>query len=492
MAVQKAELEKIVGKGNVLDDEKSLKEYSRDQSFVTARRPDMVVFVEKAEQVQDVVKLADKTLTPVIPYSSGKNLHGATIPDHGGIILNMTRMKKILEINEENWFALIEPGVTYSELQDTLTGKGYRVMVPFGIVPERSVLSSYLERDPVLAAPSFEHGNSLIMDTEIVLPNGELFYTGNWACGGSPGSPNGPIRNTIYRLWTGSQGTLGIITKMAVQIEPVPTLRKFFFIPFKNLSEAVEPLKRIQRREIGTECLLLNSFNMAAVFAEGWDIPESFPTDPVASPDFEQVRMQMPPWTLIVCINGPRRRTEEKISYEAEALKEICGVLNIELLESLPGIPGAESIMLAEMLRPWRVLKKFNHKGSVHDLTFKAPLNKVAKLEKILQDLARNNCYPLTEIGMYLLPLERGRALHCEFDLHCPPSDGSGEVENIKALWLKASKELINGGAYFDRPYGSWAEMVYSRASNYTQILRELKSEIDPNNILNPGKLCFS
>jgi len=93
MAVQKSNLEKIVGKGNVLDDEESLKGYSRDQSFVPARRPDMVVFAEKVEQIQDVVKLANKTLTPVIPYSSGKNLHGATIPDHGGIILNMTRMK---------------------------------------------------------------------------------------------------------------------------------------------------------------------------------------------------------------------------------------------------------------------------------------------------------------------------------------------------------------------------------------------------------------
>lgn len=491
MAVQKSNLEKIVGKGNVLDDEKSLKEYSQDQSFVPARRPDMVVFAEKVEQIQDVVKLANKTLTPVIPYSSGKNLHGATIPDHGGIILNMTRMKRILEINEENWFVLVEPGVTYRELQDTLTEKGYRVMVPFGIVPERSVLSSYLERDPVLAAPSFEHGNSLIMDTEIVLPNGELFHTGNWACGGRPGSPNGPIRNTLYRLWTGSQGTLGILTKMVVQIEPVPESRKFFFIPFKNLSEAVEPLKRIQRKEIGTECLLLNSFNLAAVFTESWDIPESFPTDPVPSTEFEQIRHMLPPWTLIVCINGLRRRTEEKIAYEVEALKEISGVLNIELLESLPNIPGTESIMLAEMLRPWKVLKKFNHKGSVHDLTFKAPLGKVAQLEKTLRDLAQNNGYPYTEIGMYLLPLERGRALHCEFDLHCPPSAGS-ETEKVKAFWLKASAELMNRGAYFDRPYGPWAEMVYSRASNYTQMLKRLKSEIDPNNILNPGKLCFS
>lgn len=491
MAVSRKELEKIVGPDNVLDDEASLFEYSQDQSFVPARRADMVVFAENAEQIQNIIKLANKTLTPVVPYSSGKNLHGATIPDHGGIILNMTKMNKILQINEENWFAILEPGVTYRKLQDVLTEKGYRVMVPFGVPPDRSVLSSYLERDPVLAAPSFESGNALIMDTEIVFPNGELFRTGNWSSGGDPGSPNGPIRNSLYRLWTGAQGTLGILTKMAVQIELLPKAGKIFFVPFKKLSDAVEPLKRIQQKEIGTECCLLNSFNLAAVFTKAWQVPKSFPVEPVATPEFDKIRQLLPPWTMFVCINALPRRPEEKIAYETEALKEICDVMNIECYENLPSIPGSGAKMLAEMLRPWNVLKKFYYKGSVHDLTFKAPLKKVPLLEKKFQELAQGNGYPAADIGLYLLPLERGRAMHCEFDLHCTPADNTAR-ESVKALWLQASASLLNEGAYFDRPYGAWAEMVYSRAANYTQMLKKLKSETDPNNILNPGKLCFS
>ncbi len=486
----KQELENIAGQSNVIDDENILKQYSQDQSFVAPGKPDMVVFVESVEQIQKVVKLANKTLTPVTPYSSGKNLHGATIPEHGGLILNMSRMKKILEINTEDWFAIVEPGVTYRQLQDTLSRQGYRVMVPYGIVPERSVLSSYLERDPVLASPSFENGNSLILDTELVLPDGELFRTGNWATGGRPGAPNGPIRNTIYRLWTGAQGTLGILTKMGVQIEPLPKAGKIFFIPFQNLSEAIEPIKKIQGKEIGTECFLINSFNLAAVFTEEWEIPETFPAAISASPEFDKARQLLPPWTLIICINGPLRRTEEKTAYETEALKDLCNVLKIDIYESLPDIPEAEVTMLAEMLRPWKALKKFNYKGSVHDLTFKAPLNRLTKLDKTLQDLAQAHGYPLADIGIFLLPLERARAIHCEFDLHCAHSD-KREKEKVKALWLQASSSLINSGAYFDRPYGPWAEMIYSRASNYTSMLKKLKSEIDPNNILNPGKLCF-
>jgi FAD/FMN-containing dehydrogenase len=86
--------------------------------------------------------------------------------------------------------------------------------------------------------------------------------------------------------------------------------------------------------------------------------------------------------------------------------------------------------------------------------------------------------------------MERGRAVHCEFDLHCDPEDRN-EVGMVKSLWLKASEALMNQGAFFDRPYGAWAEMVFRRSGNHTVKLKEIKREMDPRGILNPGKLCF-
>jgi hypothetical protein len=453
MAVAKQDLEKIVGQGNVSDDPQTLAAYSRDQSFVESRTPDAVVFVETVEQIQDVIRAANKTLTPVTPYSSGMNLHGATIPDQGGIILNMSRMNKIIKIDEQNWYVIIEPGITYDELQEKLAERGYRILAPLGVSPSRSVLSSYLERDPVLAAPSFEHGNYLIMDTELVLPNGELFKTGSWTSGGDPGAPSGPIRNT--------------------------------------LDGAVESLQQIQRREIGTECFLLNSFNTAALFAEEWKIPEAFPAEQVPSASFDSLRSQLPAWLLIICIQGNARRPEEKIAYETEALREVCDSVNAELLENLPNIPGAPAAIRSLLIRPWGILKKFHFKGSVNDLTFKCPINSVCLLDETLKNLCMRKGYSAENIGGFILPLERGRALHCEFDLHCSPEEGP-ERTQVKQLWLNASEALMNSGAYFDRPYGPWASLVYARAAHYRQKLRQLKAEMDENNILNPGKLCFS
>ena len=490
MPLERKRLIDIFGTERVFDDEKTLLEYAKDQSFSPARKPDFVVFAEKAEEVQRLMGLANETLSPVIPYSSGLNFHGAALPDHGGIILNLSRMNKILHIDEKNWFAVIEPGVGYKQLQDDLMKRGLRIMIPLGVAPKRSVLTSYLERDPVLAAPSIEHGNSLIMDTEIILPDGVIFKTGLWSAGGNPGGSMGPVRNVLYRLWTGAQGTLGIMTKMGIKIHPFIKERKVYFITFNDLSEAIEPIKRIQRREIGMECFLLNRFNLAALLSEEWKIPDTFPTTPKPSESFERLRTILPPWVMIICIHGGLRQPAKKIAYEEEAVKEICSTLHVELKETLPEMRGLDRCILDELIYPWGILKKFNYRGSVHDLNFKSPLNAIGEMESMVKKVCHGGGYDTSALGAYLLPLERGRAIHGEFDLHCDLED-LGETQKVKNLWLKASEELMNHGAYFDRPYGVWAGMVYTRSGNYTEKLKEVKAEIDPHGILNPGKLCF-
>jgi FAD/FMN-containing dehydrogenase len=491
MAMVKKRLIEICGEAHVIDDDNTLTGYSRDQSFEEGVKPDCIVFPGAVEQVQQVVKLANETRTPLVPYSSGLNLHGAALAKQGGVIVNLSRMNKILTLDEENWFAIVEPGVTFQQLQGFLLEKGYRIMIPFGAPPDRSVLTSYLERDPVLAAASFEYGNNLIMDTEIILPDGEMFRTGLWSVGGDPGSSMGPVRNVIYRLWTGAQGTLGIMTKMGVQITPYIRERKIFFLCFHNLSEAVAPLRMIQRKEIGMECFLLNRFNLAALVSTDWDIPKTFPAIAASSASFNKLRSLLPPWVLIIAIQGGPLYPEDKIAYETEALRGVCASLNIELHETLSQVQGVDELLVNELIYPWGILKKFNYRGSVHDLSFKSPLQNITDMESaILRECTAGGYEPDT-IGAFVLPLERGRAVHCEFDLHCDMAEPA-EIRRVKDLWRKASEALMNQGACFDRPYGAWAEMVYGRAEPYAAKLKAVKKEMDPSGIMNPGKLCFA
>jgi FAD/FMN-containing dehydrogenase len=486
----KKQLEQIAGAGNVLDDPSLRERYGADQSFVQGGLPAYIVKPHRIEEIQELVQLANQTKTPLTPYSSGLNLHGAAVPLHSGIILDLSEMDRIIEINEQDWYAVIEPGVTYEKLQQALQEKGLRLMAPFGVPAGRSVLTSYLERDVMLAAAQPEYGNYLILDTELILPEGQLLRTGCWNLGGNPGGFYGPGLNMLYKLWTGSQGTLGIFTKMVVSVQHLSPLRKFFFIPFDSTDKIPEVVKRIQRKEIGWECFGLNRFNLAALLNDEWEVPQQFPVAPKPSARFEHIQKSLSAWTLIIGLSGAPYFADEKIAYEEEALQKLCSELNVPVATHLPGFPDMQEIFLAESLMPRGILRKFNFKGSVHDLSFKVPLKKLPAVEAQVFAAARNNNYPAADIGGYFVVMERGRGLHCEFDLHAE-GQSAADRERVKKLWLAASALLMDQGALFDRPYGDLAAMVYARAPEYALKLKQIKHEIDPQGILNPGKLCF-
>ena len=107
-----------------------------------------------------------------------------------------------------------------------------------------------------------------------------------------------------------------------------------------------------------------------------------------------------------------------------------------------------------------------------------------------MEEVAAKHGYPTRDIGVYLQPLERARACFCQFSFHCHPDDAK-EAERVAKLYLDASQRAIGMGGLFTTPYGPWADMVYSRAASYTAVMKVVKDALDPNHILNPGKLCF-
>jgi hypothetical protein len=104
--------------------------------------------------------------------------------------------------------------------------------------------------------------------------------------------------------------------------------------------------------------------------------------------------------------------------------------------------------------------------------------------------LAEKAKYSRSDLGVYLQPQHQGVACHCEFSLPFNPAERT-EVTRVKELFTRASEELITQGAYFSRPYGIWADMAYRRDTRSTLLLKGVKEILDPNDVLNPGKLCF-
>jgi FAD/FMN-containing dehydrogenase len=474
----KEELVGIVGSESFTDDPETIEKYSRDYSFVQPRKPSYVIYAKTTEEIQKVVKYANEHMIPVTPRSSGISFYGAGIPSQGGIILDLTRMNRILEIDGRNKKVKVEPGVTWAQAQEELGKQGLMVCNPLLPHPLKSVLTSAMEREPILI-PKSEY-SEVFLTSEMVLASGDLFWTGTAMGKGMKGQnfPDALIPST--RLFLGAQGTLGIITWANLKAEYLPTMDKIFFMPFDRIEDVAEPVYRIQRRMLGNECFILNNFNLAAILAEKW--PE----------DFEDLRDSLPPWTVILCLSGLHRMPKEKIEYEEEALMEVASELHFEPLRTVAGIPGLDNTISKMLRKPgmgepyW----KFRYKGSCHDVFFHITLDRAAELTNAMNEVAARYGYPTKDIGIYIQPIERARVSFCQFGFHCDPQDAN-EVNLVRSLFLEASELAMSMGGLFTTPYGAWADMVYSRAATYTAVMKVVKNALDPNNILNPGKLCF-
>lgn len=493
----------IVGSKSVLTEPAILDKYSRDQSFTPPRKPNYVVKPKTLEEIQGIIRLANERLMPVIPYSSGTDFHGGAVPNHGGLLVDLSQMNTISELDTNFWWVSVEPGVTFAQLKEELNKHGLRVLVPLMTSPSASVLATYVEREPVPSAADFIYGNEQIQTLRAVLPSGDSFTMGNPALEGAPhSSPYGPGLN-FYRLFMCAQGTMGIIYQINLRLIPLPKVQTVFFSAFDNITDAISAMRHIQRQELGFECFTLNNFDLATlVVDEDPSDTESLkrgeyignrgakPWSQSQRQRFEALRQALPPWTLVLTIVGWARHPEEKVEYEELDLRDLAAKSGFEIKPSVGGVTGLARIIEEEMLLPWRMQKRFGYRGSCHGLMFHATGGAIPMIEDALCQVAAKYHYSSGDIGAYVQPVERARSFYCVYDLHCNPTNDS-EVERVKALFNEASEALINAGAFFDKPYGPWAQMMYQRDATYAEYLRKIKAQLDPNNIMNPGKLCF-
>lgn len=483
----KGNLCEIVGDKNVSGRPEDLAPYSRDYSLTPPAMPDYVVKPKNAEEIRQIIKLANNYKTPVIPVSSTVHFYGATIPSQGGIILDLRRMNQILEINEPDRLVRIEPGVTWEQLQSELAQLGYRCLTPLLPYSANSVVTSWLERD-VPVNPRYEYAEPLTT-MEVVWPNGDIFRTGSASTPGYPdksaskgGNPHGPGVDW-FRLLQGAQGTMGVVTWANIKFEYLPKLDRTYFIPFPAIGEAIEPTYAIQRRMIGNECLILNNLNAAIILAEKWPA------------DFELLRKTLPAWLSILVLSGGVRRPEEKLAYETEALTEVCSRFPriVEIQSSIPGALGAEKRLPNMLRQPWSEEKtywKHLYKGGCQDLFFITKLEKVPQYMAAVNQVAAGLGYPTSDIGIYIQPIEQGRACRCEINFYYEPGRTT-EVDKIRSLYEQTARTLLQMNALFTRPYGILSKLVYERTAGYTMLLKRIKNLFDSNNIMCPGNLCF-
>jgi len=479
MANKKDELIKILGPENVIDDPETLESYSRDQSFVSPRKPRLVINPNNVDEVQEIVKWANQTSTPLVPVSSGPpHFRGDTVPTvPEAVIVDLSGMKRITSIDRRNRFVMIEPGVTFGQLQGELAKEGLRLSAPLLPRSSKSVITSLLEREPTLI-PRYRYSMlEPLRALTLVWGNGERFNTGS--AGSSVVPPlvtYGPGQADWGRFVAAAQGSIGIVTSASLRCKLLPQLRKIFFVTSEKLDDLLGFAYKVLRFRYGDEFLFLNNSNLASILGEGPD-------------QIRALREKLPSWVLILGVAGRSRLPKKRVEFQQKDITDIAQQFSLQLLSSIPG--ASDGQVLEAMLSPsgepyW----KLGCKGGCQDIFFLTTLNMTLEFVRAMYSVAEALGYSTSDIGIYIQPEHMGVCCHCEFSLPYNPSNPE-EVAKVQGLFTEASEKLMKQGAFFSRPYGIWADMVYKRDAQAAVVLRKVRGIFDPNGVMNPGKLCF-
>jgi FAD/FMN-containing dehydrogenase len=476
------DLAKIVGKKQVVTDEEELKAYRDDGSFVAGKIPQCVVKPRNGEEVQKIVRLANDGGWALIPCSSsGPRTRGDTVPAvDDAVIVDLSGMDSIVRMDQRNKVAMVEPGVSFSALQEAARGEGLRVAMPLAPRKTKSVVGSLLEREPTTMPKYHWDMSDPMCCIEVIFGTGDLFRTGaaagpgtleeQWASGQAQKSPMGPSQTDWAKIIQGAQGTMGIVTWASVKLELMPRLEKAFLVGAEELDELIEFTQAIQRAKLPDHCLILNRINLSTLLGE------------VPSKD-------LPRWALFYTVSGYEHFPEDRVDYIEKDIGELATASGVEPAVGLNGVSAKKclSLVTSPCEEPYW---KCRPTGGFQDIFFLTTLDRAPGFVRQMD--AETGKHEISEegLGVYLQPIHQGRGCHLEFTLMVDPAD-SERAGKVEKLWHAAGKALSEAGAFFSRPYGYWSDLAYSKCPDTVTALKKVKGILDPKGVMNPGKLCF-
>ena len=243
-----ARFKSVVGENNVLLKKDDLETYSHDYTEDLRFFPEVVLKPTSAEQISSIMKICHAERIPVTPRGAGTGLSGGALPVHGGVILSMEKLNRILKIDEQNFQVIAEPGVINQELRDAVEAKGL-----FYPPDPASRGSCHLGGNLAECAggpKAVKYGvtKDYILNTEVVLPTGEIIWTGANVLKNSTGY-------NLTQLIIGSEGTLGVITKIVAKLIPLPKENLLMLAFFNRAEKACEAVAAILRSGITPSAL---------------------------------------------------------------------------------------------------------------------------------------------------------------------------------------------------------------------------------------------
>jgi FAD/FMN-containing dehydrogenase len=464
-----AELKSIVGEQNATAAKHVRYAYSYDMSFVQPKLPDYVVLATEVEQIQELLRFANRELIPVVPYTSGTNIGGLCIPERGGIILDLKRMNRILTLDVEANYAVIEPGVSHGQLADALYPHKLRFGWPVG-PPSASVLACCVSHGIGGLNARYGLQSQEITSMEVVLPTGELVRVGSCAVQKDAWHSVLPLPQLdgLFKGWLGSSG---VVTKIGINVHPFPPVQKTFTVSAASVDDMYSYMLNLSNYEICDD-LTAVSWWLAQV-----PIPSPFIPKPEGEAEFfnfantnsftekeKEAREEI--WENVVAEEQAKGSSLKVTQYPEEALK-------------------ARTQLPSQIVGSTKNYCKQGGGGISWPGTF-TPAKKWAIVYKDWKQIVTDhNISPAVRMSMY-------RGVHYGMlRLMVPFDKQSAEAtENARHAIVECLKvDLDHGGIPYKPPVDFAVEINKRMDPGYMDLLTRVKRFLDPNDIMNPGKL---
>lgn len=307
LSIEQIELFKnIVGNEYVFVDEDSLQHYSHDETERLSYLPEVVLKPRTAGEISAIMKICNEHKIHVTPRGGGTGLSGGALPHLGGVLLSTERMNTILNIDERNLQVITEPGVITEVLQDSVKERGLFYPPDPSSRGSCFIGGNIAENSGGPKAVKYGVVKDYVLNLEVVLPTGEIIWTGSNVLKNSTGY-------NITQLMVGSEGTLGIVTKIVLKLIPYPKYDLLMLVPFASLEKASEAVSAIFRAGFNPSALELVEIDALKIVSKMVDSHVVPVSDDIAA----QLVIEVDGNNLDVLMNDMEQIAELLTQYEA-------------------------------------------------------------------------------------------------------------------------------------------------------------------------------
>jgi len=448
-------LRKIVGDNNVLEFPEDVLPYTLDASIIYKGTPVCVVRPHSTEEVSKIVKFANENKIPVVPRGAGTNLVGAVVPPNGGIVVDLTGMNRILEINTVDLMCTVEAGVVHAKLESELAKYGLFWPPDPGSSDSCTMGGVIAMNAGGMRALKYGTTRDWVLGLKVVLPNGEIIKTGSKTFKGNAGYD-------LTRLFVGSEGTLGIITEATLKLRPIPEAEGRISAYFDNIEKAGVAVSKIYMAGIVPAAMEL--MDRSVIIAVNKWLGKKFP--------------EMDAY-LIVSVDGSKEEVEALSNKVERVLKE----------------SGASQVLRATTQEEFNEIWLIRSEGATalpnitgkmnvtHDVC--VPISKLPEVFKEIRRICEKYGIPVA-----ILSHAGDGNVHAIFSVNLKDPE---EVAKAKKAHDEMCRYIIKIGGTISGEHGigiDKAELLVEEVGSVAmELMRGIKRLLDPNNIMNPGKM---